>query len=62
MAKPKCKLIGKDGNVFNLMGLAKKALEAVDQRAEAKLMSARIFECGSYNEALTILGEYVEIY
>ena len=59
--KPDCKLIGEDGNVFNLMGLAAKTLRQSGMSAEATEMTERITGCGSYDEALGIIGEYVNI-
>ena len=59
--KPDCKLIGEDGNVFNLMGLAVRTLRHNGLAAEATEMTDRIHECGSYDEALGIIGEYVNI-
>ena len=61
MNKPKCKLIGKDGNVFNLMGIAYKTLKRANLKEEADEMIKRIMESGSYMEALAIISEYVEI-
>jgi len=59
--KPSCKLIGKDGNVFNLIGLASQTLKKHKMFVEAKEMSGRCFKAGSYGEALSIIGEYVRI-
>jgi hypothetical protein len=59
--KPNCALIGEDGNVFNLIGKASKALKRAGYPEQAGEMSNRIFACGSYDEALCILGEYVNI-
>ena len=60
-AKPKCTLIGEDGNIFNLMGIASRTLKNNGQKAEAKEMCDRITSSGSYHEALGIIGEYVDI-
>ena len=59
--KPKCPLIGADGNIFNLMGIASNTLKHSGMADEAKEMCNRITSSGSYDEALCILGEYVEI-
>ena len=59
--KPKCPLIGADGNIFNLMGIASNTLKHNGMPDEAKEMCDRITSSGSYNEALCILGEYVDI-
>ena len=61
VSKPTARLIGEDGNVFNLIGIAARALKDVGQRAEAKEMTTRCFAAQSYDEALAIIGEYVEI-
>ncbi len=61
MSKPVAKLIGADGNVFNLIGIAARALKGAGQREEAKEMTARCFAARSYDEALAIIAEYVEI-
>ena len=59
--KPDCKLIGEDGNIFNLMGLAARTLRHNGLAEQATEMTGRIHECGSYDEALCIIGEYVNI-
>ena len=59
--KPDCALIGEDGNVFNLIGKAAKTLRRCGLPEQAKEMSDRVFACGSYGEALNIIGEYVNI-
>lgn len=61
MSKPICKLIGKNGNVFNLIGLASRALIKAGMPDQAKEMSAKCIKSGSYDETLSIIGEYVEI-
>lgn len=59
--KPDCKLIGEDGNIFNLMARAARTLRENDLSEEAKEMRERITSSGSYDEALGIIGEYVNI-
>ena len=59
--KPDCKLIGEDGNVFNLMGLAARTLRRNGLAEQATEMTERVTGCGSYDEALCIIGEYVNI-
>jgi len=59
--RPPCKLIGADGNVFNLIGLASRALKGAGQADAAKEMQAKVFACGSYDEALSILMDYVDV-
>ena len=59
--KPDCPLIGQDGNIFNLMGIASKTLKRNGMAEQAKEMCDRITSSGDYNEALCIIGEYVNI-
>jgi hypothetical protein len=59
--KPDCALIGQDGNIFNLMAIASRTLRKHGMADEAKEMTDRIYQSGSYGEALCIIGEYVNI-
>lgn len=59
--KPDCKLLGEDGNIFNLIGIASRTLRRNGLAEQAKEMSERIYASGSYDEALCIIGEYVNI-
>ena len=60
--KPSCPLVGQNGNIFNLIGLASRTLRQTGMTAEAKEMQNRIMggDCHSYEEALGIISEYVE--
>ena len=59
--KPDCPLIGANGNIFNLMGIAARTLAENDRNDEAKEMCGRVIQCGSYDAALCVIGEYVNI-
>ena len=59
--KPDCKLIDEDGNIFNLMGIASKTLRQNGMAEQAVEMRDRICASGSYDEALCIIGDYVNI-
>ena len=60
--KPKCKLVGEDGNIYNLMGIASRALKKNGLEEEAKEMFNKITtESKSYNEALCIIMDYVDV-
>ena len=63
MSKPTCKLIGENGNIFNLMGIASRALKENGLPDQVEEMRKRIMggEAGNYDEALLIIMEYVEI-
>ena len=60
--KPSCPLIGQNGNIFHLMGLASRTLRQCGMADEAKEMQNRLMggDCHSYEEALGIISEYVE--
>lgn len=59
--KPDCKLIGEDGNIFNLIGIAARTLRRNGMAEQAIEMCDRINASGSYDKALGIIGEYVNI-
>lgn len=59
--KPRCKLIGEDGNIFNLVGIASRTLKRAGLHDEAKKMQEEIRASGSYDKALMVLDKYVDI-
>ena len=60
--KPKMELLGRDGNIFSIMGTAAQLLQMAGMADQAKEMCDRITggNCHSYHEALSIISEYVE--
>ena len=59
--KPKCKLLGADGNVFALAGRVSQALNKAGQPEKAQEFQDKLFQTKSYSDALVLMGEYVEI-
>jgi hypothetical protein len=59
--KPDAPLLGADSNIFNLMGIAARALRRNHQPEQAKEMCERIRSSGSYDNALAIIMEYVNV-
>lgn len=59
--KPDCPLIGQNGNIYNLMGIASDTLRKNGQAAQAKDMCNRVVQSHSYQEALNVIGDYVNI-
>lgn len=59
--KPECPLIGQDGNIFNLIGIAQRTLRENNMPEAAKEMTERVMSSGSYYESLNIISQYVEI-
>ena len=58
---PNAPLIGQDGNIFNLMGIASRTLKDSGMKEEAAEMRQRVMDSGSYDNALCIIVEYVNI-
>lgn len=63
MEKPVCRLIGENGNIFNLMLIASKTLRKHEKYEQSEELIQRIIggEAQSYDEALRIIMEYVEV-
>lgn len=59
--KPDCPLIGEDSNIFNLMAIASNTLKEHGMREQASQMWQRIEQCKSYDSALSIISDYVNI-
>ena len=59
--KPVAKLIGANGNIFVLVGIACKALKRAKMYEQATELQQRVFNCGSYDEALRTIMEYVDV-
>ena len=55
------KLTGTDGNIFALMGRVSSALKRAGFSQEASEMQDRVINAESYNDALSIFMEYVEV-
>lgn len=60
--KPKAKFSDANGNVYSLMGIARKALVRNGQKAEAEEMIKKVHEeARDYEHAQEIMREYVEV-
>lgn len=59
--KPDCPLIGENGNIFHLLGIAARTLRENGMDEQASEMMQRASTSGSYDKALYIIGEYVNI-
>lgn len=57
--KPDCPLIGADGNIFNLMAIASRTLKKAGQPEQAEEMYKLVTSSESYDEALAVIGKYV---
>lgn len=59
--KPTAKVVGENGNVFNLIAICHRALRKAGLREDAEKMKKEVVACHSYHEALNIMGEYCEL-
>lgn len=59
--KPVCKLIGENGNIFNLLGKASRALKNAGEWKSVDEMTERVLQSRCYEEALQVIMEYVEV-
>lgn len=57
--KPKAKMIGEDGNIFNLLAIANGSLRRMPNAFNE--LRDRVFASKSYDEALVILMDYLDI-
>jgi hypothetical protein len=60
--RPKCKLVGTDGNVFAIIGNVSRALKRAGMPDKANEWAGRAMGSGSYEEVLVMLHEYVKPY
>ena len=63
--KPTCKLVGEDGNVFNLIAIVRQTLKKHHLYQQLKDFDKDLSEIrrsgGSYDDVLTLFMEYVEV-
>ncbi|KUP04287.1 hypothetical protein Q75_15965 [Bacillus coahuilensis p1.1.43] len=59
--KPTCQLTGEDGNIFFILGRVSRTLKENGKAEQAKEVSDRVMASRSYDEALQIIMEYVEV-
>lgn len=62
MRKPRCKLSGENGNIFNLLGKASVTLKSFGLIAEANEMWEKATSQNSYEDAIAVINEYVDAY
>ena len=59
--KPRVTLIGKDGNVFNLLGICTRALGAAGLPDQARELREQVFRARSHEAALVLMTEYCDV-
>jgi hypothetical protein len=63
--RPPCKLIGQNGNVFNLIAIARNTLKSHSLQQELDQFDQRLNEIkengGSYDDVLNLISEFVEV-
>ena len=50
---------GETGNIYYIMSMAAQELDGCGRDADVMRMYNRVIKCGSYEEALKVIGEYV---
>ena len=60
LVKPKMELLGRDGNIFSIMGTASQLLQMAGMHDQNKEMIDRVTSCRDYDQALHIISEHVE--
>jgi hypothetical protein len=56
---PDSPIVGANGNIFNILGIAANTLKKHGMKDEAREMRARVMDSGGYDKALGIILEYV---
>ncbi len=59
--KPKCKLVGEDGNVFCIIARVAKALKNAGMKNEAVEFKNKAFNSKSYDEVIRLAMEYTDV-
>ena len=60
MEKPEAKILGADGNIFNLLAIASNALKKEGLDDQAKEMFNKATSTDSYESAIGVILEYVD--
>ena len=60
--KPRCKLVGTDGNSFAIIGVVRATLIKAGQEDAAKEFVQRAFKARSYDEVLVLCMEFVDVH
>lgn len=55
------KLLGQDGNIFNLYGICARELRCAGFAEEATELRTKVMNAGSYDEALRLFMEYCDV-
>lgn len=53
---------GSSGNIFAVLGSAVRVLRDEKRFDDCKAVKEKVFGCGSYEEALSVIGSYVQLY
>lgn len=61
MEKPVLKLIGCDSNIFYIMSHCSRALKRCGRDSDSSELISRVWECETYDDALRVCLEYVDI-
>jgi hypothetical protein len=60
-SRPTVRLVGQDGNVFNIIGLTLRAIRKHSGDAAAKEFSTKAFALHDYNEVMRLIMETCDV-
>lgn len=55
------KLVGEDGNIFNLMAIVTREMKKHGYKDEAKQLIDEVTSCKSYDDALVVIMKWVNV-
>ena len=61
MGRIEVELVGQDGNIFNIVGIVTREMKRNGLQKESEELNNRVFGAESYEDALRIMSEYVDI-
>lgn len=59
--RPKCKLTGIDGNVFNVIGTVSRTLKENGQYPESIEFREKAIRCKTYDEVIQLCFDFVDV-
>lgn len=60
VAKPQMDARNLDGNIFAVVGRVSQTLKRARMRKEADELTTKVWECKSYDEAISLCATYVD--
>lgn len=58
--RPHCKLVGEDGNVYNVIAIVERALKKAGMHDKAKEWGELVVQCEDYDDVLRLTFSFVD--